>query len=335
MPTSIASAPASRRACSSPASTPGRPPVTYGTNATPAPVAASAQRGLEVRHRTSPAPPAPCRGPCRRGPRGRRGPGCPPAAAGAAATDHVRRLQRRQDALRSRERLEPGQRVRVRRAHVLGEAGVLQVRVLGPDARVVQAGGDRVREGDLSVGVLQQVAERAVQDARLPLRDRRAVFAEVHAAAAGLDADQPDAGRADERGEHADRVAAAADDAVTTSGSAPCTAVYCARASSPITRCRSRTSHGNGCGPTTRSDDVVGVARRWPPSRAAPRSPPPSACGCPPSPAPPRRRAAACAATFGAWRCVSSSPMYTTQGSPSSARRSRSPRRAARRRSRR
>ena len=39
--------------------------------------------------------------------------------------------------------------------------------------------------------------------------------------------------------------------ATTTSGSPPSRSAYCARASSPITRCRSRTSTGNGCGPTT------------------------------------------------------------------------------------
>ena len=118
-----------------------------------------------------------------------------------------------------------------------------------------------MRLDDLPVGVLQQVAERAVQDAGLPLRERRAVLAEPRTAPSRLDADQPDARRAHERGEHADRVAAAADarDA-RRRDPPPIRSAYCARASSPITRCRSRTSNGNGMRADDRADDVVRVA---------------------------------------------------------------------------
>ena len=38
--------------------------------------------------------------------------------------------------------------------------------------------------------------------------------------------------------------------AITRAGSAPSAASACSRASSPITRCRSRTSAGKGAGPT-------------------------------------------------------------------------------------
>ena len=48
-------------------------------------------------------------------------------------------------------------------------ARVLQPRVLGPHAGVVEAGGDRVRLGDLPPRVLQDVAERSVQDPGEPL----------------------------------------------------------------------------------------------------------------------------------------------------------------------
>ena len=92
------------------------------------------------------------------------------------------------------------------------EPGVLQVRVLGPDARVVEPGRDRMRLDDLAVGVLQQVGERAVQHAGLALRERRAVLAELAARARPprrRSARRP--GAPDERGEHADRVRAAAD----------------------------------------------------------------------------------------------------------------------------
>ena len=39
--------------------------------------------------------------------------------------------------------------------------------------------------------------------------------------------------------------------AVTASGSAPVSSSTCARASSPMTRWKSRTITGNGCGPAT------------------------------------------------------------------------------------
>ena len=68
-----------------------------------------------------------------------------------------------------------------------------------------------MRLDDLPVGVLEQVAERPVQDPGLPLREGRAVLAELRTSPSRLDADQPGARRTHERGEHADRVAAAAD----------------------------------------------------------------------------------------------------------------------------
>jgi len=68
-----------------------------------------------------------------------------------------------------------------------------------------------MRLDDLPVGVLEQVAERPVQDPRLPLREGRAVLAELRTSPSRLDADQPGALHTHERGEHADRVAAAAD----------------------------------------------------------------------------------------------------------------------------
>src|SRR3954471_280768 len=44
----------------------------------------------------------------------------------------------------------------------------------------------------------------------------------------------------------------------TRSGSLPASSSTWARASSPITRCRSRTSAGEGAGPAAGADDVVG-----------------------------------------------------------------------------
>ena len=58
--------------------------------------------------------------------------------------------------------------------------------------------------------------------------------------------------------------------ATTRSGSRPAVASICARASSPITRCRSRTSAGNGAGPTP-SRSRSACRRRWRPSRGSRR----------------------------------------------------------------
>ena len=53
-------------------------------------------------------------------------------------------------------------------ADVRRPSAVLQPRVLGAHARIVQAGADRVRFGDLAVLVLQHVGPVAVQHARRP-----------------------------------------------------------------------------------------------------------------------------------------------------------------------
>ena len=62
---------------------------------------------------------------------------------------------------------------------VSGQPLVLQVRVLGTDARIVEPGRDRMRVGNLTLRVLEQVAESAVQDPGLALRDRGTVVSEL------------------------------------------------------------------------------------------------------------------------------------------------------------
>ena len=94
---------------------------------------------------------------------------------------------------------------------VLGAADRGEPGVLGADARVVEAGRDRVRLDGLAVLVLQQVAARAVQHAGAALGDRRRVPLGVDALAAGLEAVQADVGVVEEGVEDADRVRAAAD----------------------------------------------------------------------------------------------------------------------------
>src|SRR5262245_10832762 len=63
--------------------------------------------------------------------------------------DRVRRLERGQDSLQPGELPEGAQRRLVGDREVSRAAGVPQLRVLGPDARVVEPGGDRVRLEDL------------------------------------------------------------------------------------------------------------------------------------------------------------------------------------------
>ena len=97
-------------------------------------------------------------------------------------------------------RCEGAQRLVVGDPHVARAAGVAQPRVLRADARVVEAGGDRVRLEDLAVLVLHDRAERAVQHAAAAAeRQRRAVAAGLDPVARALDADQCDAGVVEER----------------------------------------------------------------------------------------------------------------------------------------
>ena len=85
------------------------------------------------------------------------------SAARASAWDG---LERRDDPLGLGEPAERLERLLVGRGQVLGAARVAQERVLGPDARVVEPGGDRVRVGDLAVLVGEQRRARAVEHAR-------------------------------------------------------------------------------------------------------------------------------------------------------------------------
>ena len=82
--------------------------------------------------------------------------------------------------------------------------------MLGSDARVVEAGRDRVRLEGLAVLVLQEVAARAVQDARAAALDRRGVPLGVDAVAGRLEAVQLDRRVVEEGVEDADRVRSAA-----------------------------------------------------------------------------------------------------------------------------
>src|SRR5438093_1442479 len=125
--------------------------------------------------------------------------------------DRMRRLERGDDALGPRQDAERFERLRIGARHVLDATGLVQERMLGPDAWIVEAGGHRVRLADLAVLVLQHVAARAVEHADAAAADRRRVLAALDAEPARLHATQPHLAVLEERAEHADRIRPAAD----------------------------------------------------------------------------------------------------------------------------
>jgi hypothetical protein len=127
----------------------------------------------------------------------------------------VRGLERAQDALGAGQALERGQRVGVGARHVAGAPAVLPVGVLGADARIVEAGRDRVRLGDLAdlraLAVREHVRLRAVQDADAAGAERGGVARGLDAVARRLDTDEVHALVGDERREQPGGVGATAD----------------------------------------------------------------------------------------------------------------------------
>ena len=90
-----------------------------------------------------------------------------------------------------------------------------------------------------------------MQHARAAAGDRRGVPAGVDAVAAGLEADQPHAVVGTKAVKMPIALEPPPTQARTASGSRPSRSSTCSRASSPITRWKSRTIAGNGCGPAT------------------------------------------------------------------------------------
>src|SRR5207245_9192588 len=69
--------------------------------------------------------------------------------------DRVRRLERGQDAFEACERLERRERLVVGHVRVLGATERSEPGMLGADCRVVEPGGNRMRELDVAVLVLE------------------------------------------------------------------------------------------------------------------------------------------------------------------------------------
>ena len=133
------------------------------------------------------------------------------AADAERAGEGVRRLDGGDDPLGRAQQAQRLHRLVVGRGDVLRAADRGEPRVLGPDARVVQAGRDRVGFDGLPVLVLEDEGSRAVQDAGAAALDRGGMARGVDPVAGGLDAVEPHAFVIEEGVEHADRVRAAAD----------------------------------------------------------------------------------------------------------------------------
>src|ERR1700733_9273192 len=84
-------------------------------------------------------------------------------------------LQRRNDAFELRAKLESVKRFLVGRREIGHTANVVEPRMLGPDAGIVEPGGDRMAFDDLTVIGLQKIGAIAVQHAGPSAIDRGCV----------------------------------------------------------------------------------------------------------------------------------------------------------------
>ena len=121
------------------------------------------------------------------------------------------RLQGRDDAFRARTQLEGGQRLYIRDSDIFHAARLMEPGVLGSDAGIVEARGNRVRVLDLTIRILQQIGSVAVQNAGAAGGKGSGVFASFNALACRLDTDQPHIPIIEERIKQSDRIGTAAD----------------------------------------------------------------------------------------------------------------------------
>src|SRR5205823_12419160 len=114
----------------------------------------------------------------------------PTAALRREPAHGVRALESRNTPFETTQQLESFQCFVIGNGHVPRAADVVQMRVLGPDPRVIQPGRDRVRRMHLSSGVLQQITECAVQYAWRAFRERRGVMLRVEPLSGRLYSDE-------------------------------------------------------------------------------------------------------------------------------------------------
>ena len=104
------------------------------------------------------------------------------------------------------KRFKRVQRFVVGDRHIVSATGAVQKRVLRPNGREVQPGGNGVRLFDLAVGGLHHRRLHTEVDPNAAMLQRRAVLAALDTVSGGLHADQADVGFLDKISEHADGV---------------------------------------------------------------------------------------------------------------------------------
>src|SRR5579872_6428903 len=123
----------------------------------------------------------------------------------------MRALERRNDPFRARKGSKCFQRLRVGNRYVGGPAGLLQMRMLGTNARVIKPSANRVRLHDLPKRGLQKIRTRSVQHSYAPGADRGGRTPAVDALSRGFDAPQPHVFVVQKRREDSHGIASAAD----------------------------------------------------------------------------------------------------------------------------
>ena len=163
------------------------------------------------------------------------------------------------DALRSGQIFKGFDGFVVLYGNVLGPAAFVQMGVLRPDTRIVEAGRNGIYFVDLPLVILAENRFHAVEDTDAAFGNRRGVEFRVDALAGSFAADEPYRFVADEVVEHAHGIAAAAD--AGQHG--------CRKLSFPFQNLRPRfladdglevaDHHREGMGPHGRTDDVMRV----------------------------------------------------------------------------
>src|SRR5690242_17147774 len=119
-------------------------------------------------------------------------------------------FERRNDALDPATIVKGRERFGIVDRHVLRAAAVLEPRMLGADAGIIEPGRHRMRLEYLTVVVLQEVRAIAVQNTRASGGQRRRVLARFDTFAARFDTDELHICMLDVRMEDTDRIAPAA-----------------------------------------------------------------------------------------------------------------------------
>ena len=227
-------------------------------------------------------------------------------------------FKRRDDALGAAQRLKPAKRFVVGRVGIQGAAVVVQLRVLRPDRRVIQAGRDRVGHGDLAVLVLQHVGVRcpAARRAGRPANRAACLPDSMPSPPASTPISRTSSFKNGMK--NADRVRAAADARDHHIGQASGQLQDLAARFAPDHRLEIAHHRRIRMRPERRAEQVIRIAELVTQSRIASliaslsvREP----VSTPRTSAPSSRMRN----TFGLWRAMSSVPMYTTHSRPSSA----------------